>query len=579
MNTTQTALTRESRMQALRNMAEQELDILVVGGGVTGAGIALDAATRGLRTGVVEMRDWASGTSQWSSKLVHGGLRYLYQLDFALVAEALRERGTLLKTTAPHLVSAQPFLWPLKQRVIERAYSAIGVGMYDGLALAGAGRAVPVQKHYSHKGALELVPSLDPNTLIGGIRFYDARVDDARLVIDLIRTAQGFGAHAASRTQATEFITEGRTVVGAILKDLETGEEVTVRAKHVIGATGVWTEETESLGGSGGGLKVLASKGIHILVPKEKIQGETGVFLRTEKSVLFIIPWDRYWVIGTTDTKWHEQRDAPVATAADIDYVLEQANSVLSDKITTDDIIGSYAGLRPLLQPGTKGEGESTKVSREHTVTSPQPGLTVIAGGKLTTYRQMAEDAVDHVLGGKAKSNPSVTATTPLVGAPGLEAARRTLPLLSSRYELTETQVKHLFSRYGSETADVLALLDEDETLALPLEHAADYLRAEAVFAVRNEGALHLEDVLLHRIRLDFEQLDRGKAAAPEIAEIMATELGWDQATTEREVANWAKQADAILAAQQTTTDGEASAIRVQAEEIVPVERLSALEG
>lgn len=284
-------------------------------------------------------------------------------------------------------------------------------------------------------------------------------------------------------------------------------------------------------------------------------------------------------MIGTTDTKWHEQRDAPVATAADIDYVLEQANSVLSDKITTDDIIGSYAGLRPLLQPGTKGEGESTKVSREHTVTSPQPGLTVIAGGKLTTYRQMAEDAVDHVLGGKAKSNPSVTATTPLVGAPGLEAARRTLPLLSSRYELTETQVKHLFSRYGSETADVLALLDEDETLALPLEHAADYLRAEAVFAVRNEGALHLEDVLLHRIRLDFEQLDRGKAAAPEIAEIMATELGWDQATTEREVANWAKQADAILAAQQTTTDGEASAIRVQAEEIVPVERLSALEG
>ncbi len=578
MNTKPTALTRESRSAALVGMAEQELDILVVGGGVTGAGIVLDAATRGLRTGIVEMRDWASGTSQWSSKLVHGGLRYLYQLDFPLVAEALRERGTLLTTTAPHLVTAQPFLWPLKQRLIERAYSAVGVGMYDALSVAGShGKTVPLQKHYGHKGALELVPSLDPKSLIGGIRFYDARVDDARLVIDLVRTAQGFGALAASRTQATKFITEGNKVVGAILRDLETGEDIEVRAKHVIGATGVWTEETESLGGSEGGLKVLASKGIHIVVPKERIEGKTGVFLRTEKSVLFIIPWDRYWVIGTTDTKWHEQRDTPVATAEDIDYVLGQANSVLQDKLTRDDIIGTYAGLRPLLQPGTKGSGESTKVSREHTVTSPQPGLTVIAGGKLTTYRQMAEDAVDHVLGSKAKSTPSITATTPLVGAPGYEAARRTLPQLSNRYRLTEDQIKHLFSRYGSETADVLALTQEDSSLLTPLEHAGAYLRAEVAFAVRNEGALHLEDVLLHRVRLDFEQPDRGMAAAPEIADIMATELGWDEQTKEREIKNWNDQAQAILDAQETRTDGEASALREKAEEIVPVERLSDL--
>lgn len=572
--TTQTALTRESRQSALTRMAQEDLDVLVVGGGVTGAGIALDAATRGLKTGIVEMRDWSSGTSQWSSKLVHGGLRYLYQLDFALVAEALRERGILLTTTAPHLVSAQPFLWPLKQRVIERAYSAVGVGMYDALAKIGGGH-VPIQKHYSHGGALELVPSLDPDSLIGGIRFYDARVDDARLVIDLVRTAQGYGALAAPRTQATSFVTEGNTVVGAVLKDLETGDEVTVRAKHVIGATGVWTEETESLGGSEGGLKVLASKGIHIVVPKDRIHGETGVFLRTEKSVLFIIPWDRYWVIGTTDTAWHEQRDAPVATADDIDYVLAQANAVLADNLTRDDIIGTFAGLRPLLQPGTKRDGESTKVSREHTVASPQPGLTVIAGGKLTTYRQMAEDAVDHVLGTKAKSNPSITATVPLVGAEGYLAARRRLPLLSQQYRLTEERAKHLFSRYGSELPDVLALIDGDRSMAEPLTHAPDYVRADVAFAVLREGALHLEDVLLHRIRLDFEQRDRGQAAAPEVAQIMGELLGWDEETRKTEVDNWAAQANAILAAEKTTTDDEASQARVRADEIVPVEKIS----
>ncbi|MGO1581966.1 MAG: FAD-dependent oxidoreductase [Actinomycetaceae bacterium] len=559
-------------------MAEEELDVLVIGGGVTGAGIALDASTRGLRTGIVEMRDWASGTSQWSSKLVHGGLRYLYQLNFALVSEALRERGILLTTTAPHLVSAQPFLWPLKQRVIERGYSAIGVGMYDALSIVGnRGATVPLQKHYTHSGAMKLVPSLDPDSLIGGIRFYDARVDDARLVLTLVRTAQGFGALAANRTQATEIVTDasGRAT-GAVVKDLETGAETMVRAKHVIGATGVWTEETETLGGAEGGLEVLASKGIHIVVPKERIKGRTGVFLRTEKSVLFIIPWQRYWVIGTTDTKWTEQLDSPVSTAEDIDYVLEQANSVLADKLTRDDIIGTYAGLRPLLQPVDKGDGESTKVSREHTVTNPQPGLTVIAGGKLTSYRLMAEDAVDHALGkARAKANPSITAKTPLVGAPALEATRRQLPRLSQRFGLTQARAEHLLSRYGSELPRLLETIEADSSLGEPLEHAPDYLRAEVAYGVTHEGALHLEDMLLHRVRLDFEQPDRGKAAAPEIAGIMADLLGWDDAQREAEVSNWVAQADAVLAAQETTDDASASAQRVAAPELVPVERLS----
>ena len=279
MKTPATHLTAETRAEALAAMSDEEgVDVLVIGGGVTGAGIALDAATRGLRTAVVDAGDWASGTSAWSSKLVHGGLRYLLNLDFKLVAEALKERGLLLTSLAPHLVKAQPFLWPLKMPVIERSYSAIGIGMYDAMAIAGARgkKTVPTQKHYSKKGALRLFPDIKSSELTGAIRFYDARVDDARLVIDLIRTAAGYGALAASRTQVTDVITSatGR-VEGAVVTDLETGREHTVRAKHVINATGVWTEETETLAAPDSGLQVLASKGVHIVVPRERIDADS----------------------------------------------------------------------------------------------------------------------------------------------------------------------------------------------------------------------------------------------------------------------------------------------------------------
>ena len=416
-----TALTTDQRNRALAAMSGDEgLDVLVVGGGVTGAGIALDAAGRGLRTGIVEMGDWASGTSSWSSKLIHGGLRYLYQLDFPLVHEALTERGRLLETTAPHLVKAQPFLWPLKH-AYERSYSAVGVGMYDALAVAGARgrRTLPLQKHLGRRGAAALAPALNPDKLAGAIRFYDARVDDSRLVIDLVRTAVGLGTLAANRTRVTDYLKDAHgAVTGAVVTDLESGQTHEIRAARVINATGVWTEATQDLAANAGGLRVLTSKGIHIVVPKEAIDAETGIFLRTEKSVLFIIPWPRYWVIGTTDTPWSEDPSKPVATAADIDYVLEHANEVLSRPLTRDDIIGVYAGLRPLLQPRLRpgARAASTKVSREHTVTRVAPGLTSIAGGKLTTYRVMAVDAVDHALGeALARAHPSTTADLPMV--------------------------------------------------------------------------------------------------------------------------------------------------------------------
>lgn len=571
-----TALTATSRLAALEAMSDNEgLDLLVIGGGVVGAGAALDAATRGLRTGIVEAQDWSQGTSSRSSKLVHGGLRYLYQLDFKLVAEALKERGALLQTIAPHLVQAQPFLWPLKTPVIERAYSALGVGLYDALAIAGArGISVPLQKHYTRKGAKNLFPGIKGDSLVGAIRFYDARVDDSRLVIDLVRTATGHGALAASRTQAIGFLKDpvGR-VVGARLRDLETGRDYQVKARHVINATGVWTEQTQSLAETGQGLKVLASKGVHIVVPRERIDGKTGIFVRTEKSVLFIIPWERYWVIGTTDTPWHEDAQHPVATRRDIDYVLEHANQVLENPLTRDDIIGTYAGLRPLLQPGTKGDdAKSTKISREHTVTEAAPGLVVIAGGKLTTYRVMAKDAVDMAIGlDKAHAMPSITETVPLVGAEGYQAATRQRARIARRYGWTADRVKHLLERYGSEIGTLLEMIDGDPALGQPLVHAAAYLRAEVAFAVTHEGALHLEDILMHRVRLDFETRDRGISALDDIAEVAAPLLGWDAERTDSEKATYRRRAAAVIEAEQQGTDEAAEAVRQQAQDVVPL--------
>ncbi|AOZ72276.1 glycerol-3-phosphate dehydrogenase [Boudabousia tangfeifanii] len=566
------ALNLEQRESALKGLAEiPELDVLVVGGGVTGAGIALDAATRGLNTGVVEAQDWGQGTSSRSSKLVHGGLRYLYNLDFFLVAEALKERGLLLTKLAPHLVRAQPFLWPLKTPVIERTYSAIGVGMYDALAQVAHLGSVGIQKHYSQKGALELFPDIRPETTTGAIRFYDCRVDDARLVMTLIRTAIKHGALAASRTAVVEYLREGNTVVGARLRDLETGHEFPVRAKQVIQATGVWTEETQSLAHTNGGLKVLASKGIHIVVPKDRIKGKTGLFLRTEKSVLFIIPWDRYWVIGTTDTKYHENLEHPVACAEDIDYILDHANAVLSSNLTHDDIIGTWAGLRPLLQPGTKDDdkAKSTKVSREHTVTAAAPGLSVIAGGKLTTYRVMAKDAVDFALGKQtAKTRPSVTDKILLCGADGYAGYWNRRKKLAKTTGWETGRVEALLHRYGSDIELLQEMCVDDESLAEPLKEAPQYLRAEVAFACTHEGAMHLEDLMALRTHLNYESKDKGLSAAAEVAEIAAKYLGWDEATKQAELQKYQERCEAEAAAALIRDEQAAQARRGTAGEV-----------
>ncbi|ODU30299.1 MAG: glycerol-3-phosphate dehydrogenase, partial [Pseudonocardia sp. SCN 72-51] len=538
--------------------------------GVVGAGSALDAATRGLTVGLVEARDFASGTSSRSSKLIHGGLRYLEMLDFRLVAEALQERGLLIQTLAPHLVRPVPFIYPLQHRVWERAYAGAGVALYDTLGLlSGRARGVPHHKHLTRSGAKRIMPSLRKDALVGALQYYDAQVDDARHTMFVARTAAAYGAHVASRARVVQLLREGERVTGAEVHDLESGETFKVRAKQVVNATGVWTDDTQGLVGERGQFKVRASKGIHLVVPRDRIQGDSGLILRTEKSVLFVIPWFRHWIIGTTDTDWSLDKAHPAASAADIDYLLDHVNAVLEQPLTHADVEGVYAGLRPLLS----GESDSTsKLSREHAVAHTVPGLVVVAGGKYTTYRVMAKDAVDAAVHGlDAKVPDSVTEKVPLLGAEGFKALLNARHRLAAKHGIHVARVEHLLSRYGSMIDEVLALVDDDPSLGEPLAGAPDYLRAEVVYGAAYEGARHIEDVLARRTRISIETFDRGVGSVEEAARLMAPVLGWSDEQVERETEHYRKRVEAERESQKMPDDETADAARMGAPEVVPL--------
>ena len=542
--------------------------MLVVGGGVVGAGTALDAVTRGLTTGLVEQRDFASGTSSRSSKLIHGGLRYLEMLDFGLVREALEERGLLLTRLAPHLVRPVPFLYPLTHHAWERPYVGAGLALYDAMAMAGKyDMGVPRHRHLTRRGALRLAPDLRPDALTGAIRYYDAQVDDARLVVTIARTAAGHGAHVASRTKVVGFLREGERVTGARAVDLETGCEITIRARVVVNAAGVWTNDIQELVGGRGALSVQASKGIHLVVPRDRIRFETGLIMRTETSVLFVIPWGRHWIIGTTDTPWDLDKAHPAASRTDIDYLLGQVNTVLREPLGHEDVEGVYAGLRPL----ATGESEPTsRISREHTVVAPVPGLVMIAGGKLTTYRIMARDAVNAAVHSLHANVPaSVTDVVRLAGADGFETRTNQKAALARAAGLHEARLDHLLGRFGGLVDEVLALIAERPDLREPLEGTEDYLRAEVVYAVTHEGARHLDDVLTRRTRISIETFDRGVTAARPAAVLMAGALGWDQARLDDEVDHYLRRVEAERQSQRALTDQEADEARVQAPDIV----------
>jgi glycerol-3-phosphate dehydrogenase len=573
------ALDADQRADALDQLGSGELDVLVVGGGIVGVGAALDAVTRGLKVGLVEQRDLASGTSSRSSKLVHGGLRYLEMLDFALVKEALEERGLLLTRLAPHLVRPVPFLYPL-EHAWERPYVGAGVALYDGMAMTGKyDMGVPKHKHVFRKQLARMAPDVRTDKLHGAIRYYDCQVDDARLVMTIARTAANNGAHVATRTKVTGFLREGdpstgsgqRRVVGATVRDLEGERDIEVRAKVVINAAGVWTDEVQQLIGGQAQLDVDASKGIHLVVPRDRIRSECGFITKTEKSVLFVIPWGQFWIIGTTDTAWDYDLAHPAASKTDIDYLLGHVNRLLKDPLDHRDVIGVWAGLRPLLKPMRKeGEmGETTKLSREHTVANPVPGLVLVAGGKLTTYRVMAKDAVDHAIRDFGVTPASITDRVPLMGAWGHEARTNQRVALSRSSGLDVGVIDHLLGRYGGLVDEVLDLIHQRPELGEPLPGAEHYLRAEVLYAATHEGARHLDDVLARRTRVSIETFDRGISAARPAAELMAEALGWDEAQVADEVDHYLRRVEAERQSQLMPTDQEADEARVKAPEIV----------
>ena len=531
------ALDARDRAAMLSRLANERFDVLVIGGGITGAGAALDAASRGLRVALVEARDLASGTSSRSSKLIHGGLRYLEQFDFKLVYEALRERDLLVSKLAPHLVKPVSFMYPLYKKVVERPYVGAGLVLYD--SMEGTRRPVPRHRHLTARGALKRAPALSPDRLAGAMLYYDAQVDDARHTLTVARTAAAHSAVVATRVSAVGLLREagaareadGTRVTGARVRDEESGREITVTAEAVVVCAGVWTDLVHELAGVQAGYRVRMSKGVHIVVPRAAVDASTGMILRTDKSVLFFIPWGEHWIVGTTDTDWSGDRAEPAATEEDIDYILAAANRVLAQPLTRADVIAVYAGLRPLVDPRVgNGSKPTTKLSREHVVDVPVPGLASIAGGKFTTYRLMARDVVDAAVADFSRDVPgSVTEQVPLLGADGLAAVQPAAGRLAEDYGVTRAAVEHLLGRYGTLAEEVLNLTRADAGLGRPLAEGHPYLRAEVAYAVTHENALHVEDVLMRRTRLFIESADAGTGAAADVSAIMGRLLGWSR--------------------------------------------------
>jgi glycerol-3-phosphate dehydrogenase len=483
------------------------------------------------------------------------------------VFEALRERKLILERLCPHLARPVAFIYPLEKPVWDRAYVGAGVGVYDVL---GAGRGVPSHvKHLSKKETLRSFRSGKPGGIKGGIKFYEGQLDDARHTMMIARTAADYGAAVASSVRVTSFLRDGETVVGAVARDLESGQEIRIRAKATINAAGVWTDEIQDMIGGKGQFRVRASKGVHVLVPRDRIDSDTGLITETPTSLLFIIPcpWsDDFWILGTTDTKWDLDLAHPAASRADIDYILEQANKLLATPLTRDDVVGVYAGLRPLLA----GESDQTsKLSREHACVSPVAGLVIVAGGKYTTYRVMAEDGVDLAVKVLDRPvSPSITDRVPLVGAAGYEALVNTADVLAAQSGLPVDRIQHLLGRYGSAIREVLDLVADDPALGQPLNHAPRYLRAEAHYAASHEGALHLDDILARRLRISIDTWDRGVDVANEVAEIVAPVLGWDEAAISREVEHYRKRVAAERDSQDQLDDRTADSARLGAPEV-----------
>lgn len=530
------------RSRALDRLAHDRFDAVVVGGGITGAGVLLDAAARGLRVALVERADFASGTSSRSSKLIHGGLRYLDQREFRLVYEALAERQVLLHN-APHLVHPQPFLFPIfargegeARRHAARALArAIGTALwlYDvtgGLRIGKRHRRVRTAR------VLEMFPALDPSRMASAYLYYDARTDDARLTLAIVETAvHRFGAPAVNYTAAVGVDKTAGRVSALRVRDELGGREVAVRAPVVVNAGGVWADAVRTLDEGSDPGTIRPAKGVHVTLPRSKLPLNVAAVLPVpgERRSIFVLPWEDKVYAGTTDTDYEGTLDEPVCTAEEVDYLLSAVNAWVREPLSPADVLGTWAGLRPLVRDATSER--TADLSRRHAVSVSGSGVVTVTGGKLTTYRRMAEDAVDavfDVLGRKAPRSP--TRRLALHGADGADALRG--PAAARRLGVDETLLDHLVDRYGAHARAVAKLATERPDLGKPLVPGLPYLRAEAAYAARWELAATLEDVLARRTRALLLDREAAAAAAPSVAKLLAPELHWDDAERDRQV-------------------------------------------
>jgi glycerol-3-phosphate dehydrogenase len=536
----------DQRDSAISQLGTEQFDILVIGGGVNGVGAALDAASRGLKVALIEAQDIAAGTSSRSSKLIHGGLRYLEQYDFKLVREALHERELMVSTLCPHLVKPVGFLFPLTEKFKERTYVGAGLALYD--ALRGFQRAMPWHKHLSQKQINEIAPSLRHDLVTGAIKYFDAQVDDARHTMSVARTAARHGAIIATQVSAESLIREGKRVVGVNAVDLASGKKIAIKAGATIMCAGVWSDQLHARFDLTPGYNVTMSKGAHIVVPGSAIKSDAGIIVKTPISVLFLIPWGDKWIVGTTDTPYEGDRAEPCATSEDVQYILDQANRVLEPKLRADDIIGVYAGLRPLV--ANNKSATTTKLSREHTVDRPAAGFVSIAGGKYTTYRVMAKDVVDRaVIELRRLTQESVTEKLPLVGADGYFALEQQKERIAQESGLDVTTVTHLLNRHGSLISEILDLVKVQPQLASRLDTDLPYIKAEIVYAASHEGARSVDDVISRRTRLSFEAVNHGAHLADEIATLISPVLGWSAKERKESVAQYTELVEREIAA------------------------------
>jgi glycerol-3-phosphate dehydrogenase len=519
------------RAASVRRLADEPLDVLVVGGGITGAGCALDAASRGLRTGLVERDDFASGTSSKSSKLVHGGIRYLQQREIRLVYENLRERQLALEN-APHLVRVLPFLIPILTRdglIDRRIARAMGAAMwmYD---LTGGLRIRKRHERISTDEAVGHMPTLRRDNVAGAYIYYDCRADDARLTLAIARTAAAHGAVVANDARVVGLLKAADgSVCGARVE--ADGAELEVRARVVVNATGVWSDDVRSMDEGAYQESIRPAKGIHVTVPWSTLRNDIAAIVPVAKDrrSIFVVPWGDTTYIGTTDTDYDGPIDDPQCTTADVEYLLGAVNRVIDKPLGPADVVGTWAGLRPLLR--TASSERTADLSRRHGVHVSPTGLVTITGGKLTTYRRMAADTIDAaaaVLGTRGRSR---TKHLRIAGGDGFEA---TAPSVDA--EPPEAVHEHLAGRYGTEAGAVLDLVDGDAELAHALVPGLPYLKAEAVHAVRHEMARSLDDVLSRRTRARLLARDASATAAESVATLLAGELGWDTAETARQV-------------------------------------------